>query len=117
MSLIEDRVPVEAIESVIEAGILDPEEIYSLVLPRRTLSNRRSTTGRLTTEESDRLVRVVRIIALAHDTFQDVENSASWLRRPNRSLGGIRPIDLLKTDNGSRLVEAVLGRIGYGVYS
>ena len=117
MSLVQDRVPVEAIQAVTEAAILDSEEIYELVVPRRTLSKRRSTTGRLTTEESDRLVRVVRIIALARETFQNAGKSAGWLRRANRSLGGRRPIDLLKTDNGSRLVEAVLGRIGYGVYS
>lgn len=116
MSLIQDRVPVEAIDAVIHAGILETQEIDDVVLPRRTLSKRRSTTGRLTTEESDRLVRVLRVIALARDTFQNDEKSATWLRRANRSLGGLRPIDLLTTDNGSRLVEAVLGRISYGVY-
>ena len=116
-SLIQDRLPVAAVDVVLEGGILEPEELYELVIPRRTLSKRRSTTGRITTEESDRLVRVVRIVTLARDTFQEPENSATWLRRPNRSLGGVRPIDLLKTETGARLVEAVLGRIGYGVYS
>ena len=37
---------------------------------------------------------------------------------PNhRALQDARPIELLDTDDGARLVEQVLGRLGYGVFS
>jgi uncharacterized protein (DUF2384 family) len=39
------------------------------------------------------------------------------LRKPNRALKGNRPIDLLESDLGSRMVERALGRIEHGVYS
>lgn len=116
-SLVQEQVPVDAAQAVLDKGLLSPDELYALVVPRRTLTKRRSTTGRLTTEESDNLVRVVRVLALAMETFQNSEKASAWLRRPNRSLGGTPPIELLATDSGTRLVEAVLGRVAYGVYS
>jgi putative toxin-antitoxin system antitoxin component (TIGR02293 family) len=49
--------------------------------------------------------------------FESPEVAARWLRRPNRALGGERPLDLLTSDAGARVVEQVLGRIEHGVYS
>lgn len=115
--LVAENLPVKAADTVVDQGLLDTGELYELVIPRRTLTKRRSTRGRLTTEESDRLVSVVRILALAIETFQDLRTAHEWLRRSNRSLGDRRPIDLLETDAGTRLVETVLGRVDYGVYS
>lgn len=37
--------------------------------------------------------------------------------KPNRALGGERPLALLDSDVGSLAVERVLGRIEHGVYS
>ncbi len=45
-------------------------ELDRLVLPRKTLAHRR-TLGNLTPEQSDRLVRVLRIIEEAEATFVD----------------------------------------------
>ncbi|MBV8810403.1 MAG: DUF2384 domain-containing protein [Acidobacteriaceae bacterium] len=36
---------------------------------------------------------------------------------PNRALGGETPLDQLDTDTGARVLEDILGRIAYGVYS
>lgn len=115
--LVQENLPVASVDRVMTAELIDSQELYDLVVPRRTLTKRRSTTGRLTTEESDRLVRIVRVIVQAVQAFDEFEKAREWLRRPNRSLDSRRPIDLLTTDNGSRLVETILGRIEYGVYS
>lgn len=116
-ALVAENIPVKATDRILEQGFLDTGELYELVIPRRTLTKRRSSSGRLSIEESDRLVSVVRIIVLANEIFQDSRTAGEWLRRPNRSLGDRRPIDLLTTDAGTRLVEMVLGRVDYGVYS
>ena len=68
-------------------------------------------------EESDKLARVARAIAQAEETMQDATKAHAWLRRPNRALGGERPLDLLATEGGARLVEQTLGRIAHGVFS
>jgi putative toxin-antitoxin system antitoxin component (TIGR02293 family) len=62
-------------------------------------------------------VRIARIAAVAEETFQNAEKAAAWLRRPNRALGDHKPLDLLITSTGARLVEDVLGRIATGVFS
>jgi putative toxin-antitoxin system antitoxin component (TIGR02293 family) len=88
----------------------------ALGVPARTLARRRGA-GRLTAEESDRLVRLGRITALAEEVLGDGAKAARWLRQPNRALGQVVPLRHLDTDLGVREVEAVLLRIEHGVYS
>jgi putative toxin-antitoxin system antitoxin component (TIGR02293 family) len=41
----------------------------------------------------------------------------AWLERPALGLEQRRPIDLLSTTAGVKLVEDLLGRLEYGVYT
>lgn len=109
--------PTRAVDEVLEAGLLEPAEVYELVLPRRTLAHRRERGQPLTPEQSDRLARVVRVTTRAEEALGERAKAARWLRKPNRALGGRRPIELLENDMGARMVERVLTRIEYGVHS
>jgi putative toxin-antitoxin system antitoxin component (TIGR02293 family) len=88
-----------------------------LGIPLRTLTRRLSQRSRLTSSESDRMVRLARVFATAVEMIGDETKAVEWLQTPNRALGGQRPIDQLDTDVGAREVEHLLGRIAYGVYS
>src|SRR5689334_10707530 len=88
-----------------------------LGIPQRTLTRRLSQASLLTPAESDRTVRMARVYANAVEMIGDEEKAIKWLRTPNRALGGDRPLDQLDTDMGARMVEDILGRIAYGVYS
>jgi putative toxin-antitoxin system antitoxin component (TIGR02293 family) len=88
-----------------------------LGIPQRTLTRRLSQRSLLTPSESDRTVRVARVYANAVEMIGDAEKAIEWLRTPNRALGGERPLDQLDTDVGAQMVDDVLGRIAYGVYS
>jgi putative toxin-antitoxin system antitoxin component (TIGR02293 family) len=88
-----------------------------LGIPQRTLTRRLSQASLLTPAESDRTVRMARIYANAVEMIGNEEKATEWLSTPNRALGGERPIDQLDTDTGARVVEDILGRIAYGVYS
>lgn len=114
---VEEGLPTEALDAAVEQGVLSWSDVQELVLPRRTLSHRKQGSGRLTPEESDRLLRLLRTIAEAEEAFQSEEKARRWLRKPNRALGGEVPFELLRTAGGARLVEEVLGRIAHGVYS
>jgi putative toxin-antitoxin system antitoxin component (TIGR02293 family) len=83
----------------------------------RTLSRRIAHSSRLSLEESDRTVRVARVMAQAEDTLGSREKASHWLNSPNLVLGGHTPLSLLDTDTGVREVETVLGRIEWGLYS
>ena len=88
-----------------------------LGIPQRTLTRRLSHGSLLTAAESDRTVRMARVCANAVEMIGDQDKAIEWLGTPNRALGGERPLDQLDTDTGARMVEDILGRIAYGVYS
>jgi putative toxin-antitoxin system antitoxin component (TIGR02293 family) len=88
-----------------------------LGISERTLSRRITSNSKLTAEESDRTVRLARVMANAEDTLGTMQKASRWLQTPNRALDGEAPFDLLDTDAGVQSVETVLGRIAYGVYS
>jgi putative toxin-antitoxin system antitoxin component (TIGR02293 family) len=112
--LVRRGLPVDAVQFVLDSGRLTLAELDRLVLPRKTLANRRKL-GTLTAEQSDRLVRVARVLAAAEETFGDREKASAWLRRPTTALAGECPLELLDTDEGARAVETLLGRISHGI--
>jgi putative toxin-antitoxin system antitoxin component (TIGR02293 family) len=100
-------------EAAQSAGITLGELAASLDLSARSLQRRRRE-GRLARFESDRVYRLVRIVALAKHYLGDDQAATRWLKRPNRALGGQIPLGLIDTEPGARTVENVLGRIAYG---
>ena len=102
------------VEELMRASGLTLKELAAaLDLSPRSLQRRRSS-GRLARYESDRLYRFARIVALADEFLGDHEKAIRWLKRPNRALGGIAPVEALDTELGARQVENILGRIAYG---
>ena len=112
-----EGIPAEAAYRVVEGGLLEPEELYGLVIPRRTIERRRDEKRPLTVSESDRLLRVVGVVIHAIDALGSADKARVWLRTPNRALRGRAPLSLVETDIGTRIVERVLGRLEHGVYS
>jgi putative toxin-antitoxin system antitoxin component (TIGR02293 family) len=107
----------EAAVAIVESGLLRAEELYELVIPRRTFDRRLEAHQRLTVVESDRLLRAARVIVRAIEALGNGEKASKWLRTANRALRGEVPMSLLETDVGARMVERILGRIEHGVYS
>jgi putative toxin-antitoxin system antitoxin component (TIGR02293 family) len=107
--------PPVAVDAVVHGGMLSPEESEQLVISRRALAARRARGLPLTPDESDRLVRVARIHAVALEQLGSAEKAARWLRKPNRVLDDRFPLDLLATGEGARLVEETLMRIAHGL--
>jgi len=81
----------------------------------RTLSRRLASNARLKPDESDRVLRVARVFALARAALGS--DAHAWLNSENRALGGVKPIELLDTDAGARQVEQIIGRIEHGIFS
>jgi putative toxin-antitoxin system antitoxin component (TIGR02293 family) len=105
---------IDVVDDVLAEGRLTAVELDRLALPRKTLAHRR-TIGQLTAEQSDRLVRILRVIETAEVTFGDPAKAHIWLRRPTTALGDHAPLDLLDTDIGAREVETLLTRIAHGI--
>ena len=104
---------VKALDALKKRGVAETEISFLIIKPR-TLSHRRAGTGRLTVEESDRAARVARVMALAERTFGNREKAHAWLHRNLASLDDRRPLDLIRTTSGTRLVEDILAKIAWG---
>ena len=90
------------------------EEIYSFIVPRRTLVHRKTRRESLTHDESDRAVRIARITSLAEEVFGADAKAGRWLRKPKTRFEGRTPLEMLRTDAGARLVEEMLLQLDYG---
>jgi putative toxin-antitoxin system antitoxin component (TIGR02293 family) len=111
---VEERLPVAAISALIEHGILE-KEIYSVIVPRRTLQHRRARKEKLSREESDRAVRLARLVTLTENVFGKRDAGMRWLRAPKKRFHGRTPMDMMATETGSRLVEEMLYQIDEGM--
>jgi putative toxin-antitoxin system antitoxin component (TIGR02293 family) len=114
--LVEERLPLTSVESLISHGLSD-DEIYRYVVPRRTLVHRRSKRESLTHDESDRAVRIARITSLAEEIFGDDAKAGRWLRKPKTRFEGRTPMEVLRTEAGARLVEEMLLQLDYGFFA
>jgi len=65
--------------------------------------------------ESDRLIRLERLLALALKAFESGEGAAEWLSTPQVGLAGKVPLQKSKTEPGARQVEVLLQRIDLGL--
>ena len=74
-------------------------------------------SNKLNEVTSDRLYRMLYIFFKTVTTLEDTEEARIWLKTPQFGLGNEIPIDLLKTEAGTREIESLLGRIEHGVYS
>jgi putative toxin-antitoxin system antitoxin component (TIGR02293 family) len=114
LRIVEGRLPPSVIKRLLTLG-LERSEIHDTVIPARTLQHRRSRREKLTLEESDRVLRVVRILSSAESVYGNRERALAWLRKPHARLEGRSPLSLVKTDTGSRIVEELLIQIDEGM--
>jgi putative toxin-antitoxin system antitoxin component (TIGR02293 family) len=104
---------LSSLESLSNHGMSD-EEIYAFIVPRRTLTHRKTRNQPLSHEESDRAVRMVRIISQAEEVFGDDTKAARWLRKPKARFDDNSPLEMARSEAGARIVEEMLLQLDYG---
>jgi putative toxin-antitoxin system antitoxin component (TIGR02293 family) len=115
LRIVESRLAPNVIKRLVSLG-LERGEIDAVIIPQRTLQHRRSRREKLTIEESDRVLRAIRVLSLAESIFGSRQRALVWLRKPHARLDARAPLSLLKTDTGSRLVEELLVQIDEGMF-
>jgi putative toxin-antitoxin system antitoxin component (TIGR02293 family) len=110
--LVHGRIPLRVLGHVRRS--LSNAEISTFIIPERTKRHRLQKKQPLSVEESDRLVRMIRVQALAEDVFGDPEKAKRWLREPLGELGNRPPLTLARTEAGARVVEQILAKIDWG---
>jgi len=78
----------------------------------------RSLKARFSPDQSERLVRIIRVIDRAVELFEgDKEEAQKWLKEPNRALGWKVPAELMASETGAYEVMKLITRLEHGVYS
>jgi putative toxin-antitoxin system antitoxin component (TIGR02293 family) len=111
---VEGGLPVGALEAVVGHVASDRFTAAALkyaIVPKTTLHRRE----RLTADESARLERLARMTVLAEQVWEDEEQAREFLVSAQPQLDGERPVDLARSDLGTREVEALLYRIEYAL--
>lgn len=78
---------------------------------------KRKAAGRLTTDESGKVVCFARLLGHAVHLFGGLDEARRWLKAPQSGLHGATPLDYAKTDFGAREVENLLTQLDYGIKS
>jgi putative toxin-antitoxin system antitoxin component (TIGR02293 family) len=118
VKIVESGLPVAAVSRLHKTSGLTMERIKQVARISEGSFARRKETGRLSPEESERLLRVSRVFERATALHEgDQAEARQWLETPIPALGDQRPLDLAQTEPGAREVEDLIGRIEHGVLS
>src|ERR1700736_4423006 len=105
---------ISALRLAQAGGLSDQQLAGALGVSTRTLA-RKKGKSRLNAVESDRAVRLGRVLSLALEIFGNKRQATiEWLHDPIIALGGKAPVDFLDTDAGLRRLEQVLLQLDYG---
>lgn len=113
-SAVEEGLPVSALDVVVRHVSRDDRSAAELkyrIIPKTTLRRRQ----RLDPEESQRLERLARMAAMAEQVWEDDELAHEFLTSVQPQLGDERPVDLARSDLGTRQVEMLLMKIEYAL--
>lgn len=95
-------------------GLSNSDLSELLMISPRTL-DRRKKEAVLPADESERSFRVARLTEVAAEIFGSMEKASNWFKTDNYALGNVKPIELVKTEPGARLVERTLRQIEHGI--
>lgn len=109
------RIAPEAIDRLARAGV--PPRHLDFIIPPRTLSHRKSKNERLTLDESDRAMRVARLLALADAVFGDHTKALVWLGAPAGLFAGKSGFEVMVSEAGARMIEEALLRLDEGFFA
>jgi putative toxin-antitoxin system antitoxin component (TIGR02293 family) len=114
---IKSGLPLKELDALRRELNMPMEKLAPLLGISKATLHRRKAAGRLSAEESDRVVRFERLVALAAEVMESAEDGRRWLASTQLGLGGAIPLEYAQTEAGAREVEALLGRIEHGVYA
>ena len=114
--IVEQGLPADTLGRLRDNG-LTFSEVSEIVISPRTLKHRKARGEPLSHEETDRVVRVARIVSLAAEVFGNSAKALLWLRSADERMAGRSPLSMLRTDAGGRVVESRLFQIDEGVFA
>ena len=115
IQLIQSGLPYSCLETLRQYSGLSMEQLARLLqIAPRTLA-RRKTQGQLRPDESERLLRLGRVLEQALNMVGGYPHDAmQWLSTPAPSLGGQLPLEYAMTEIGAEQVIRTINRLEQG---
>lgn len=101
-----------AVRIVFELQDSDLEKLLGASIP--ALDRRFRRQKALDPEVSERLDRIAIVCLLAEGVFLSREIAVCWMSKPNKALGGCKPIMLCETEIGGNQIRRVLQALEWG---
>jgi putative toxin-antitoxin system antitoxin component (TIGR02293 family) len=115
IDLARQKLPTSVVSEAIKFLSLPTNDVLGgLRIPLSSYHRKLSGNLPLSSDETERVMRLAEITRIATDAFGDAADASSWLITPNMALTGKTPLSLLDTDAGSSQVRRVLSVINYG---
>ena len=86
LRIVEGQLAPAVIKRLIALG-LERGEIDAVIIPQRTLQHRRSRREKLTVEESDRVLRAIRVLSLAESVYGSRERALGLATETSSPVG------------------------------
>lgn len=113
--LVSAGLPVRALSRTVEYVTSSPREAARLRdrLVAPATRKRRKTV--LKPDESERVERLARVMAVAEEVWESRDEARQFLRTQHPLLGGRTPLDLAQSELGARRVEELLWKLEYSL--
>lgn len=98
--------PVSSFETFTQQGFSRKEVDW--IIPARTFTHRKAGEGRLTMDESDKLIRAASIQSLAYEVLGSEEKALAWLHKERKLFDGLSAMEAMKTEHGAQQVQEAL---------
>ena len=109
-------IPAKELNKILASfSVLSEAEILTMLGVSRRGAQRRKG-GLLGPDPSGALLDLMEVVQRAEEVLGVREAAETWLQQPAVAFEGRRPIELLSTRQGAKLVKDHLTRIDYGVY-
>ena len=120
MLQVESGLPVEAYGALLKLG-LPKIDIQEHIIPARTYKHRltqkrRAGKGAYSPEESERILRAVRLVLRVREMYEgNMDPVLRWFREPKTRFHGRSPFQMLETNTGAGLVEEMILQAQHGM--
>jgi putative toxin-antitoxin system antitoxin component (TIGR02293 family) len=113
---IENGFPYDVFIQTAKIIQIDRKELAAYLSISPSTMSRRAKTGKFSTEESDKLYRILNVLVAAIDLFEDNrEDAVGWFRTKTKGLGNKSPLEMTSTTAGYDNAKNIIGQLQHGL--
>lgn len=116
VSIIRRGLPYESIDVISKRTDLPVKQVLTIFgVPQTTYNKKKREKELLSGRDSEVVLLLTELLDFGSEVFNnESEKFQRWLKKPNVSLGGVKPVSLFDSVTGIQEVKNALNRLEYG---